>query len=266
MPEQTVVEYEMRDRVALVTLNRPDAMNAVNAALATGLGEAVERAAGDPAVRVLVLTGRGRAFCAGADLKAIAAGEPIGPEGHDEWGFAGFVQHWCDKPVIAAVNGFAMGGGTELALACDLVVAAQEASFGLPEVRRGLVAAAGGLLRIQHQVAPKRAAELALTGAPVDAATALEWGLVNRVVPGERVVDAALSLAGAIAKNAPTAVRQSKRLLQRTKTAANDWHPDWSGEDPWAVNAEETMVAFGHPDAVEGPTAFAEKRAPDWQD
>jgi crotonobetainyl-CoA hydratase len=267
MPEDnTAVEYELRGRVALITLNRPDAMNAVNADLATGLGEAVERAAADPAVRVLVLTGRGRAFCAGADLKAIASGQPIGPEGHDEWGFAGFVQHWCDKPVVAAVNGFAMGGGTELALACDLVVASDQASFGLPEVRRGLVAAAGGLLRIQHQVTPKRAMEMALTGAPIDAAIALEWGLVNRVVPHDTVLAEALALAGVIAENAPTAVRQSKRLLHRTRTAANDWHAEWTAEEPWAVNTEETMVAFAHPDAIEGPTAFAEKRPPNWQD
>jgi len=266
MTEAPAVEYELRDRIALITLNRPDALNAVNADLATALGEAVERASGDPVVRVLVLTGRGRAFCAGADLKAIASGQPIDPVGHDEWGFAGFVQHWCDKPVIAAVNGFAMGGGTELALACDLVVASDQASFGLPEVRRGLVAAAGGLLRIQHQVTPKRAMEVALTGEPIDAPTALEWGLVNRVVPHDSVLAEALALAEVIAQNAPTAVRQSKRLLHRTRTAGNDWHAEWSGEEPWAVNTEETMVVFTHPDAIEGPTAFAEKRPPHWQD
>ncbi|MGN6251351.1 MAG: enoyl-CoA hydratase-related protein [Marmoricola sp.] len=261
-----VVHYELRDRVALVTLDRPRARNAVNAALSTELGRALERAATDPQVRVVVLTGTGEAFCAGADLKAISRGESIDAEDHREWGFAGFVQHWCDKPVIAAVNGFAMGGGTELALACDLVVASTAASFGLPEVRRGLLAAAGGLIRLQHQVTPKRAAELALTGSPVDAATAYAWGLVNRVVEPERLLEEALALAGTVAANAPTAVRTSKRLLHRTRTAGNDWQHAWTAEDPWAVNAEETMVAFGHPDAIEGPTAFAEKREPRWQD
>lgn len=260
------VTLTVADRVATITLNRPEAMNAVNADLATGLGEAVAAANADDAVRLLVLTGAGRAFCAGADLKAISRGEDIGARDHPEWGFAGFVQHWSAKPVIAAVNGFAMGGGTELALACDLVVAGEEASFGLPEVRRGLVAAAGGLLRLQHQVTPRRAAELALTGAPIDAATALDWGLVNRVVPADQVLTTAQELAATIAGNAPTAVRQSKRLLHRTRTAASDWDSAWAGEDPWAVNTEETMVAFGHPDAVEGPVAFAEKREPRWRD
>lgn len=171
--------YDVQGHVAVLTMNRPDAMNAVNAALSTALGEGVERAASDPAIRVLVLTGAGRAFSAGADLKALAAGEWIGAEGHDDWGFAGFARHWVDKPVVAAVNGYALGGGTELALACDLVVASDEARFGLPEVRRGLFAAAGGLVRLQRQIPIKRAAEMALTGEPIDAATALDWGLVN---------------------------------------------------------------------------------------
>lgn len=260
------VEYSATGHVATITLNRPEAMNAVNADLATGLGEAVDRANAEPGVRVVVLTGAGRAFCAGADLKAIAKGEDIGAREHPEWGFAGFVQHWSDKPVIAAVNGFAMGGGTELALACDLVVAADSAAFGLPEVRRGLVAAAGGLLRIQHQISPKRAMELALTGAPIDATAALAAGLVNRVVPDDQVLATAVELAETIAANAPFAVRQSKLLLHRTRTAANDWDPAWTGEDAWAVNTEETMKVFTHPDALEGPMAFAQKREPVWGD
>jgi crotonobetainyl-CoA hydratase len=269
MAEQSpdeVVHYDVRDRTALITLDRPHARNAVNAALATGLGNAVERAGSDPAVRVVVLTGTGDAFCAGADLKAIASGQSIDAEGHRDWGFAGFVQHWVDKPVLAAVNGFAMGGGTELALACDLVVASSSARFGLPEVRRGLVAAAGGLLRLQHQVPHKRALELAMTGEPIDARTAYDWGLVNRVVEPDRLLEEALALADTIAANAPTAVRTSKRLLHRTRTAANDWDAAWTAEEPWAVNGEETMTAFLHPDAMEGPAAFAEKREPRWQD
>lgn len=262
----SAVDYTAADHLATITLNRPEAMNAVNADLATGLGTAVARANDDPAVRVIVLTGTGRAFCAGADLKAIARGEDIGAQGHPEWGFAGFVQHWSDKPVIAAVNGVAVGGGTELALASDLVVAAESATFGLPEVRRGLVAAAGGLLRIQHQITPKRAMELALVGRPIDAATALEWGLVNRVVPDAELSAAATELAERVAANAPYAVRQSKRLLHQTRAAASDWDPAWEGQDPWEVNTEETMKVFVHPDAIEGPMAFAEKREPRWAD
>ena len=260
----SAVDYSVSDHVATITLNRPDAMNAVNAELATGLGEALARANQDSAVRVVVLTGSGRAFCAGADLKAISRGEDIGATGHPEWGFAGFVQHWSDKPVIAAVNGFAMGGGTELALACDLVVAAQSATFGLPGVRRALIAAAGGLLRIQHQIAPKRAMELSLTGEPIDAATALQWGLINRVT--DDPLAEAIRLAELIAANAPLAVRQTKRLLHQTRTAASDWDPAWEGQDPWAVNTEESMKVFTHADAMEGPMAFAQKREPRWAD
>ncbi len=260
------VRYGVHGRVAVLTLNRPDAMNAVNAALSTALGEGVERAAADPAVRVLVLTGEGRAFCAGADLKALAAGEPIGAAGHDEWGFAGFVRHWVDKPVIAAVNGFALGGGTELALACDLVVASEQARFGLPEVRRGLFAAAGGVVRLQRQVPVKRAAEIALTGEPIDAATALDWGLVNRVTDHDEVLATAILLAEVVAGNAPTAVRQTKRMLHRGAAGGSDWEAGWTGEDPWTANQEAVTAVFGHPDAVEGPTAFAEKREPQWRD
>ena len=260
----SVVDYATSGHIATITLNRPEAMNAVNAELATGLGEAVARANAEGAVRVIVLTGTGRAFCAGADLKAISKGEDIGVKDHPEWGFAGFVQQWSDKPVIAAVNGFAMGGGTELALACDLVVAAPSATFGLPEVRRGLIAAAGGLLRIQHQVTPKRAMELALTGAPIDAATALEWGLINQV--SDDPLEVATELAETIAANAPFAVRQTKRLLHQTRTAASDWNPEWVGQDPWQANTDEAIKVFTHPDAIEGPVAFAEKREPRWAD
>ena len=169
--------------------------------------------------------------------------------------------------MVAAVNGYALGGGTELALACDLVVASEEARFGLPEVRRGLFAAAGGLVRLQRQIPIKRAAEIALTGEPIDAATALDWGLVNRVVPHGEVMTAALALAETVAGNAPTAVRQTKRMLHRGGTAAgSDWDAAWTGEDPWAANLEAMSTVFGHPDAVEGPTAFAHKREPQWRD
>jgi crotonobetainyl-CoA hydratase len=256
--------YEVVDRVGVVTLNRPESMNAVNGELSTAVGNALETAAADSRVRAIVVTGAGRAFCAGADLKALTTGGSIFADDHPEWGFAGLVQHWVEKPTIAAVNGFAMGGGTELALSCDLVVASSEATFGLPEVRRGLIAAAGGVLRLQRQIPLKRALELALTGEPISAETAADWGLVNRVVPPDQVLSSALELAGVIAANAPTAVRQTKRMIHQT--AGKDWDPSWGGGDPWQINAEALMTVFGSPDALEGPRAFAEKRAPVWHD
>jgi crotonobetainyl-CoA hydratase len=256
--------YEVMDRTGVITLNRPESMNAVNGALSAAVGDALESAAGDPRVRAIVITGAGRAFCAGADLKAIASGGSIFADEHPEWGFAGLVQHWVDKPTIAAVNGFAMGGGTEVALACDLVVASAEATFGLPEVRRGLIAAAGGVVRLQRQIPIKRALEVALTGQPIEAQTAADWGLVNRVVAPDQVMPVALELAAVIAANAPTAVRQTKRVIHQT--AGRDWDASWGAGDPWQVSNDALMEVFGSPDAVEGPRAFAEKRDPVWQD
>ncbi|MGY1846569.1 MULTISPECIES: crotonase/enoyl-CoA hydratase family protein [unclassified Blastococcus] len=261
---EPAARYEVRGHVGLITLDRPAALNAVNAALATAVGEALEQAAADDQVRVVVVTGTGRAFCAGADLKELAAQRSVAADGHPEWGFAGLVRHWIDKPVIAAVNGFAMGGGTEIALACDLVVASSGAVFGLPEVKRGLLAAAGGVVRLQRQVPLKRALELALTGDGVDAATALEWGLVNAVVEPEQVLDAALELAGRIAVNAPLSVRHTKRMLHRTSGGGSDWDESWTGTDPWRANEEATATVFASADAAEGPRAFAEKRDPRW--
>ena len=258
------VLYERDGHVALLTLNRPEALNAVNAALADELGGHLERAVADDEVRAIVVTGAGRAFCAGADLKEIAAGRSIAPTAHPEWGFAGLAQHWVSKPLIAAVNGYAMGGGTEIALACDLVVASDQAAFGLPEVKRGLFAAAGGVIRLQRQIPIKLAAQLALTGDPVDATTARQWGLVNDVAPPGEVVPRALALAGRIAANAPLSVQHSKRVLHQAASAGSDWDPAWSGGDPWRVNAEAMDAVFGSADAVEGATAFAAKRAPVW--
>jgi crotonobetainyl-CoA hydratase len=232
-----VVQYELKDHVALLTLNRPEALNAVNSALADELGGLLEDAVADSEVRAIVVTGAGRAFCAGADLKEIAAGRGVGPTGHPEWGFAGLAQHWVSKPLIAAVNGYAMGGGTEIALACDLVVASEQAAFGLPEVQRGLLAAAGGVVRLQRQIPVKLALQMALTGDPVPAATALQWGLINDVVPADRVVPRALELAGRIAANAPLSVQYSKKTLYQAASAGSDWDPAWNGGDPWAVNA-----------------------------
>ena len=258
-PTDPAVLVERRGALALITLNRPRAMNAVNAALSRGLGAALAELATDPALRVAVLTGAGRAFCAGADLKDLAAGRSINDDDHPERGFAGMVRHFVDKPVIAAVNGFALGLGTELVLACDLAVVSEEAKLGLPEVTRGLVAAAGGALRLHRQIPVKIAAEAAFTGRPLDARTAERWGLVNRVVPPDQVLPTALELAGTIAANAPLAVRATKRIMARSATTGSDWDAP-----AWDMNEEETAAIWTSRDAHEGATAFAEKRRPEW--
>jgi crotonobetainyl-CoA hydratase len=252
--------FERRGRVALITLNRPRAMNAVNATLSTVVGAALAEFAADPQLRVGVITGAGQAFCAGADLKELAAGRSVHDPGHPERGFAGIVRHFVDKPLIAAVNGFALGGGTEILLACDLAVMSIDARLGLPEVKRGLVAAAGGLLRLHRQIPPKVAAEAVFTGEPIDAQEALRWGLVNQVVPTEKVLDSALALAEQIAGNAPLAVRASKRIMARSAETGSDWN-----DAAWAMNEQEFGAVRASLDAHEGATAFAEKRAPQWK-
>ena len=209
------VLVEHTGHVCVLTINRPDARNAINTAVTDALGLALQAADDDPEVRVIVLTGSGhQSFCAGADLKALSRGENIGPSDPErqKWGFAGVVSHPVCTPVIAAVNGTALGGGTELVLSADLAVAAESASFGLPEVKRGLFAAAGGAFRIVDAVPKKVAMELLLTGRPITAAKAKEYGLINDVVPDGTVVDAALALAERITVNAPLAVQASKRV------------------------------------------------------
>ena len=251
---------ERRGNVLLITLNRPEARNAVNAAVSTGLGDALHEAQHDAEVRAIVVTGAGQSFCAGADLKAISRRENIFHPEHAEWGFAGFVQHVVDKPVIAAVNGTALGGGTELALASDLVVAEERTTFGLPEVKRGLIAAAGGVFRIVEQLPRKVAMELVFTGEPMSSADALKWGLVNQVVPDGTVVDAALALAERITVNAPLAVWASKRVA-----AGIDDGVITADEAGWTRTMREMGTVLRSKDAREGPLAFAEKRLPVWQ-
>ena len=258
----TDVLVERDGNVMLITINRPNARNAVNEAVCRGVGEALAEADGDPSIRVVVLTGAGdKAFCAGADLKAIAAGEPILPVGREHWGLAGWVNHPVSVPTIAAVNGPALGGGTELALASDLVVAADTATFGLPKVRRGLIAGAGGAFRIVRQLPPKVGMELLLTGAPITAAQALELHLVNRVVPAEQLLDSALELARQIAANAPVAVQASKRIALGQRDGVR---PAEIGD--WDQIERELELVLKSPDSVEGALAFAQKRAPIWQE
>jgi crotonobetainyl-CoA hydratase len=252
---------ERRGNVLLITINRPDARNAVNQAVSIGIGDALQQAQDDADVRAVVITGAGeKSFCAGADLKAISRGENIFHPDHPEWGFAGYVQHFIDKPVIAAVNGTALGGGTELALASDLVVAASTAQFGLPEVKRGLIAAAGGIFRIVEQLPRKIGMQLLVTGDPISAEEAARWGLINQVVPDGTVAEAALELAESVTVNAPLAVQASKRVA-----AGADDGAITGEQDAWKRSNREMRTVFSSEDAREGPLAFAEKRAPMWK-
>jgi crotonobetainyl-CoA hydratase len=256
------VLVERRGRVALVTINRPEARNAVNRDVWLGVGRALASVGMDPDLWAVVLTGAGEvAFCAGADLKAGACGEDIRPDGPEEraWGFAGVASHHIGKPTIAAVNGFALGGGTEIALACDLVVASDTATFGLPEVKRGIIAGAGGAFRLPTQIPRKIAMEMILTGEPIGAQRALELGLINRVVAPERLLDEAFTLADAICANAPLAVQASRRIANRISDGAVP-----SEAEDWARNAIEGEALMRSGDALEGRRAFAEKRAPVW--
>jgi crotonobetainyl-CoA hydratase len=258
-----VVRTQRHGHVLLITLNRPAARNAVNLAVTLDLGDALEEAERDREIWVVVLTGAGdRAFCAGADLKAVARGESLIPADPERaaWGFAGYVSHPISKPTIAAVNGFALGGGTEMSLASDLVVAADSASFGLPEVRRGIFAGAGGLFRLPAQIPKKVAMEMILTGEPITAQRALELGLVNRVVPQDQVVAAALDLAAKITAGAPLAVQASKRVANGIRDGRV---PAEAGF--WDLSRSESLALRQTADAAEGPRSFAEKRTPNWE-
>lgn len=255
------VRTERRDHVLLVTLDRPEARNAVNGEVSTLLGNALHEADTDPEIRVVVITGAGeRSFCAGADLKAISRGEDIFPAENRQWGFAGMMQQYVSVPVIGAVNGTALGGGCEIALACDLVVAADHAVFGLPEVRRGLIAAAGGAFRLPAQLPHRVAMEMMLTGEPITAGRALDLHLINHVVPADRLLDTALELAGTIAANAPLAVQGTKRVALGITDGGRP-----AEVDQWKVNDTEMITVMTSEDAMEGPRAFSEKRAPVWK-
>jgi crotonobetainyl-CoA hydratase len=252
---------EQRDHVLLVTLNRPEVRNAVNLDLTVGVGEALDLAEASADIWVVVLTGAGdKAFCAGADLKAAAAGEfRTSDERIARWGFAGYVAHHISKPTIAAVNGFALGGGTELVLQSDLAIAAEAASFGLPEVTRGIYAGAGGAFRLPRAIPQKIAMEAILTGRPIPAAKAAELGLVNRVVPLDDLLPAAFELAEAICRNAPLAVQASKRIAREISGGEVERE-----RDDWARSSGEQEALMASADAREGMAAFAEKRAPRW--
>jgi enoyl-CoA hydratase len=244
---------ERRGRVEVLTINRPQARNAINLATATALSDALDDAERDDGCLVVVLTGaEEKAFSAGMDLKAFAQGEaPI-----TEKGFAGITKRDFPKPLIAAVNGAALAGGFEIMLSCDLVVAASHATFGIPEAARGLIAGGGGLIRLAKRIPRAVALELALTAGAIDAERALAVGLVNQVVPADQLLDAALALAERIAKNAPLALRVSKRVMLESL--------ELTEEQAWKLNDESFGVIGRSHDAMEGAIAFAEKREPNW--
>ena len=248
---------ERRGHVEILTINRPEARNAINGAVSRAMSSAMDELAADDDCWVVILTGSGdKAFCAGMDLKAFTSGESkdiMGASG----GFGGLAQRDFAKPMIAAVNGSALAGGLEIMLSCDLVVAADHALFGIPEAKRGLIAGAGGLLRLPKRLPLAVAYELAMTGDPIDAARAYALGLVNQVVPADAVLTGALALADRIAANAPLAVRYSKSVMRQAAEL-----PESEG---WKINQAAVDVVFTSEDAREGPIAFAEKREPRWQ-
>jgi crotonobetainyl-CoA hydratase len=254
--EDTVL-IEDHGTVRVITLNRPRVLNAVSPQLARELGAALADIDDDPDIQVAILTGAGdRAFCAGADLKAMRGTGPAMGE-HGAGVITRTLRFRPDKPVLGAVNGLAYGGGLELVLACDLAVCSEQALFALPEVKRGVLATGGGLVRLPHVIGPRRALQMTLTGEPVDAATALSWGLVNAVVPGGSVLERAMSFAHAIARNAPLSVAESKRTIHEGAGLAED--------DAWILSEAAFHRIKDTADALEGPLAFAEKRQPAWQ-
>ena len=251
-----MIDYDQRGRVAVLTINRPEARNAVNGEVASGMEEAIDRLEGDDETWVGVLTGAGTVFSAGADLKAIATGQG-GSLGTKRGGFAGITSRERTKPIIAAVDGPALAGGCEIVLSCDMVVCSREARFGIPEVKRSLVAGAGGLFRLPRALPPAIAMELALTGDPITAERAYELGFVNEVVDAGQAVDAAVALAERICANAPLAVRASRDVMLATALADD--------ATAWRLTNEAFAKVQQSEDFAEGPKAFIEKRAPEWK-
>ena len=240
--------------VLLITLNRPEVRNAVNAALAAGVAAALDELDGDESLSVGVLTGAGGFFCAGMDLGAFVKGES--PWFGDR-GFAGIAQRASRKPLIAAIEGFAVAGGMEIALACDLIVASRGAKLGIPEAKRSLVAAGGALLRLPRRIPYHVVMELALTGDPLPAERFHELGLVNRLSEPQGAVAAALELAATLAGNGPLALIASKQILQEQF--------DWSSAEMWEKQGAISGPVFASEDAKEGANAFKEKRPPVWR-
>ena len=245
---------EISDGVMTITINRPNAKNAVNKDVAEGIAVALDALDADDNTHVVILTGAGGTFCSGMDLKAFVTGETPYVAGR---GFAGMVEKSTDKPMIAAVEGYALAGGCELAITCDLIVAADNSMFGIPEVKRGLAAAAGGLVRLPRQIPSRVAMEMALTGDFMSAERAMSVGLINQIAPAGEALAQAKALAAKIAENGPLAVKRSKQVIKESI--------DWSQDEMFANQQEITSAVFSSEDAIEGATAFAEKRKPNWK-
>jgi enoyl-CoA hydratase len=254
MSEENPVLVDVADGIMVITLNRPAAKNAVNKALAEGVAAAIDQLESSPDIHVAILTGAGGTFCSGMDLKGFVRGETpmIAVRG-----FAGLCEYRCAKPLIAAVEGYALAGGFELAISCDLIVASDASKFGIPEVKRGLAAAAGGLVKLPKQIPQRIAKEWALTGDFVSAGRAYELGLINQVVEAGSALDAAKALGAKIAANGPLAVAKSKEVVDNAQ--------DWTSDVMFAKQNEIVLPVMTSEDAIEGATAFAEKRAPVWK-
>ncbi len=252
MSESTeeAVLVERRGRVMIITLNRPEAMNAINGALSHGLLSAVQELDADDSLTAGVITGNGRGFCSGMDLKAFARGEDIGPLGT-------FVRGGCNKPLIAAIEGFAIAGGCEIALTCDLFVASKGAKIGIREVKVGLFAAAGGVFRLPARVGYATAMQMAITGEPITAEQALACGLLSELTEQGGALEAAIALAERVAQNAPLAVAASKSLIRAAAQGIEE-------DKLWEMQIPLQKKVFSSNDAKEGPKAFAEKREPNW--
>lgn len=249
------VEFERDGHVAVITINRPQARNAVNGEVASGIERALDQYEADAELWVAILTGTGPVFCAGADLKEIAAGNARSLA-TSKGGFGGLVKRERTKPLLAAVNGTAVAGGLELMLACDLAIAVEAAQFGLPEVKRSLVAGAGGLFRLPRAVGRSVAMELIMTGDTIGATRACELGLINTVVAADALMSEAKALAGRISANAPLAVQASRKIAERALVDDD--------EALWQQSAEAMRTIMQTEDFAEGPRAFVEKRAPVW--
>ncbi len=250
------VEYVKKGNVAIITMNRPEARNAINGEMAQTMEAALDQMENDPEVWVGILTAVGKAFCAGADLKEISAGNG-GALSTKKGGFAGIARRERTKPLIAAITGSALAGGTEIALSCDMIIAADDTNFGLPEVKRSLVAGAGGLFRLPRMVGRAVALEAILTGDPLSSQRAYELGMVNKVVPEAQVMDEAMKLAARTPANAPLAVEASRAVAMNATVKSDD--------ELWKDSAAAFAGIVGTEDYKEGPRAFIEKRAPVWK-
>lgn len=256
-PEPSAVLFDVADGVATITLNRPDQLNAINGDLSAGLMDALHQVRSRDDIRAAILTGNGRAFCAGADLRARAGGPAAagGPGALFPTGDAqGFAEFDVRKPVIGAVNGFCLGGGFEIALTCDLLIASEAAQFALPEITLGFFPLAGAPVRLPRSIPRVMANDMLFTGERIDARTALSFGIVSRVVPAEQLMDTANGIARKIAGYAPLAVRSMKELVRRQGDMPHDDAMRLAGTMRWVIGLTD--------DAKEGPRAFAEKRQP----